>query len=138
MRIGDQDGNAGKGEGMNEALVIHHDLGEVVVVPAGKVNKTRLKKMIRATLDQYAEEGRVAADTVHIAARQRHGVDYQTPGYYLRLYRQRADLTQAALAEKVEALQHHLSEMEHNKRPIGKAMAKKLAQVLDCDYRKFL
>ncbi|MEQ9450855.1 MAG: helix-turn-helix transcriptional regulator [Pseudomonadales bacterium] len=123
---------------MNEPLKIQHDLGEVVVVPTGKVNKTRLKKMIRATLDQYAEEDRVAADTVHKAARQRHGADYQTPGYYLRLYRQRSNLTQVALAKKVGVLQHHLSEMEHNKRPIGKVMAKKLATTLDCDYVKFL
>jgi DNA-binding XRE family transcriptional regulator len=79
-----------------------------------------------------------AAEAVHRAARQRHGDEYQTPGYYLRLYRKRADLTQAALAKKVDVLQHDLSEMEHNKRPIGKATAKKLAQVLDCDYRKFM
>lgn len=123
---------------MNEALKIHHELGDVVVTPSGKVNRTRLKKMIRATLDEYADSDRVPAEAVHRAARQRHGADYQTPGYYLRLYRQRADLTQAALAKKIAVLQHHLSEMEHNKRPIGKAMAKKLARVLDCEYRKFL
>jgi DNA-binding XRE family transcriptional regulator len=126
------------GEVMNEALKIHHDLGEVVVVPTGKINRTLLKKMIRATLDEYAEGERVPADEVHGAARQRHGADYQTAGYYLRLYRQRADLTQSALAEKVGVLQHHLSEMEHNKRPIGKAMARKLAGVLDCEYQRFL
>lgn len=123
---------------MNEAVKIHHELGDVVVTPSGKLNKTRLKKMIRATLDEYAEGDRIPAEAVHRAARQRQGADYQTPGYYLRLYRLRADLTQAALAKKVDVLQHHLSEMEHNKRPIGKAMAKKLAGVLDCDYRKFL
>ena len=123
---------------MNEAVKIHHALGEVVVVPSGKVNKTRLKKMIRATLDEYAEADHVPAEDVHRAARQRHGAEYQSPGYYLRLYRRRADLTQAALAKQIEVLQHHLSEMEHNKRPIGKAMAKKLARVLDCDYKKFL
>jgi DNA-binding XRE family transcriptional regulator len=123
---------------MNEALKIHHALGDVVVKPSGKVNRTRLKQMIRATLDEYAEGERVLAAAVHRAARQRHGADYQTPGYYLRLYRQRADLTQVALAEQVDVRQHHLSEMEHNKRPIGKAMARKLAKALDCDYRKFL
>ena len=123
---------------MKEALKIQHDLGNVIVKPKGKVNKTRLKKMIRATLDQYLEEDRVPAEAVHKAARERHGVAYQTPGYYLRLYRLRADLTQVLLAEQIGIHQHHLSEMEHNKRAIGKAMAKKLAEALDCDYRKLL
>ncbi|MGI9328093.1 MAG: helix-turn-helix transcriptional regulator [Pseudomonadales bacterium] len=122
----------------NAALNIDHDLGQVVVKPAGRVNRVRLKKMIRATLDEYLEQAQIPASDVHKATRSRHGSNYQTPGYYLRLYRQRADLTQAALADAVESRQHHLSEMEHNKRTVGKAMAKKLAQVLDCDYRRLL
>jgi DNA-binding XRE family transcriptional regulator len=127
-----------KGQTMNDALIIHHELGDVVVTPKSNLDRSRLKKMIRAALDQYAEEDRVEAETVHRAARKRHGANYQTPGYYLRLYRHRADLTQAALAQQVHVLQHHLSEMEHNKRPIGKAMAKKLAEALDCEYRRLL
>ena len=123
---------------MNDALTIHHDLADVVVKPNGKINSRRLKKMIRSTLDQYALEDRVPAAAVHGATKARHGNQYQTPGYYLRLYRHRADLTQAALADKVGLLQHHLSEMEHNKRALGKANAKKLAKILDCDYRKLL
>ena len=94
--------------------------------------------MIRATLDQYLDEDRIPAAAVHQAARARHGDAYETPGYYLRLYRLRAELTQATLADQLAIRQHHLSEMEHNKRPIGKAMAKKLAAILDCDYRKLL
>jgi len=34
--------------------------------------------------------------------------------------------------------QHHISEMENGKRPIGKETAKKLAAVLNGDYRIFL
>lgn len=123
---------------MNEALRIDHDVGNVVLTPKGKVNMTRLKRMIRATLDQYLEEDRVPSDVVHNAAKSRHGATYQTPGYYLRLYRLRAELTQTTLAKRLDVRQHHLSEMEHNKRVIGKAMAKKLAAELDCEYRKFL
>ena len=41
---------------MSQALKIHHDLGEVVLKPSGKVNPVRLRKMIRDTLDQYLEE----------------------------------------------------------------------------------
>ncbi|MCP5215164.1 MAG: helix-turn-helix transcriptional regulator [Pseudomonadales bacterium] len=94
--------------------------------------------MIRSTLDQYLAEDRVPARTIHNEAKQRHGDDYRTSGYYLRLYRQRAELTQAELADKTGIRQHHLSEMEHNKRPLGKANAKKLADILGCDYRKLL
>jgi DNA-binding XRE family transcriptional regulator len=123
---------------MSEALKIHHDLGDVVLKPTSEVNGTRLKRMIRSTLDQYLEEERIAASFIHREAKRRHGKHYRTPGYYLRLYRHRAELTQVELAKKVGVLQHHLSEMEHNKRAIGKGAAQKLAKVLNCDYRKFL
>lgn len=63
---------------------------------------------------------------------------YTEQGLYLRGYRQREDLTQKELAEKIGAKQHHISEMEHGKRPIGKHIAKKLAEVFDVDYRMFL
>lgn len=123
---------------MSQALKIHHDLGEVVLKPKGKVNQTRLKKMIRSTLDEYLAEARVPAKIVHDEAKQRHGDVYRTPGYYLRLYRQRAELTQGQLAEQTGIRQHHLSEMENHKRVLGKANAKKLAAILKCDYRRLL
>ncbi|MCZ6525310.1 MAG: helix-turn-helix transcriptional regulator [Gammaproteobacteria bacterium] len=123
---------------MSQELKIHHDLADVVLKPTSKVNVARLKKMISSTLDQYVEEERLPASIIHAEAKQRHGKDYRTPGYYLRLYRQRAELTQAELAKKVAMRQHHLSEMEHNKRTIGKVAAQKLAEVLKCDYHRLL
>jgi DNA-binding XRE family transcriptional regulator len=123
---------------MSQALKIHHDLADVVVKPSGKVNQSRLKKMIRSTLDQYLIEDRIPAKTIHDAAKKRQGEHYRTAGYYLRVYRQRAELTQIELAEQTGIRQHHLSEMENNKRVIGKANAKKLAESLDCDYRRLL
>jgi len=123
---------------MSQALKIHHDLCDVVLKPSGKINQTRLKKIIRSALDQYLAEDRVPAKTVHDEAKQRHGDAYRIPGYYLRLYRQRAELTQAELADQTGIRQHHLSEMENNKRVLGKANAKKLADILECDYRKLL
>lgn len=123
---------------MSQAVTIHHDLCDLVLKPSSHVNQARLKKVIRSALDQYQAEERVAAKTLHDEARQRHGDEYQTPGYTLRLYRKRAELTQAELAEQTGLRQHHLSEMENNKRVLGKANAKKLAEVLDCDYRKLL
>ena len=123
---------------MNEALKIHHDLADVILKPSIKVNSARLKKIVRSALDQYMEEDRVPAKTLHEEARQRQGDVSQTPGYYLRLYRLRAGMTQTELEQQTGILQHHLSEMENNKRVLGKTNARKLARILKCDYWKFL
>ena len=123
---------------MNQALKIHHELAEVVLLPTTRVNTARLKKMIRTTLDQYQEQEHIPASIIHAETKLRHGDGYGTPGYRLRLFRHRTNLTQAELAKKVKMHQHHLSEMEHNKRPIGKASAQKLAAILKCDYHQLL
>lgn len=94
--------------------------------------------MICSTLDQYLDENRVPAKAVHDETRERQGDYYRSTGYYLRLYRHRAELTQIALAERSGIRQYHLSEIENNKRVLGKLNAKKLAEILDCDYRKLL
>ena len=123
---------------MSQTLTIHHELADVVIKAGDDVNQARLRKMIRSTLDQYEQEAKVPAKCVHDVTKVRHGASYRSAGYYLRLYRQRADMTQAELAGKTGIRQHHLSEMENNKRPLGKTNAKKLATILDCDYRKLL
>lgn len=61
-----------------------------------------------------------------------------TPGRALRVYRGNAGLTLAALSEKTGIPVPHLSGMEHDKRPIGKLNARRLADALSCDYRRFL
>lgn len=60
------------------------------------------------------------------------------PAHILKGARLREGLTQKALAEKLNIRQHHLSEMEHGKRPIGKEMAKKLGTVLRANWRVFI
>jgi len=60
------------------------------------------------------------------------------PGRILRGLRVREDMTQKQLAEKAGLKPHHISEMEHNKRPIGKEVAKRLAGALGADYKVFL
>jgi len=57
---------------------------------------------------------------------------------YLRGIRYREDLTQKQLADMTGIPQRHISEMENGKRTIGKENAKKLAKVLNADYRMFL
>jgi len=63
---------------------------------------------------------------------------YTEPGLALRGARSREDLTQKELADKLGILPHHVSEMEHGKRPISKKMAHKLAEVLDVNCKVFL
>jgi DNA-binding XRE family transcriptional regulator len=59
-------------------------------------------------------------------------------GSAIRGLRDREELTQAQLAEKIGVKRHHISEMENGKRPIGKEMAKRLAYALHTDYKLFL
>ena len=59
-------------------------------------------------------------------------------GHALRWLRSREGLTQKKLAEIIGVKPSHISEMENNKRPIGKEMAKRLAKALRTDYKIFL
>jgi DNA-binding XRE family transcriptional regulator len=65
-------------------------------------------------------------------------LDTNPSGVYLRGIRLREDLTQQALADLTGISRSNISAMEHGKRPIGKETAKKLAGILNCDYRRFL
>lgn len=60
------------------------------------------------------------------------------PGIALKAYRENAGLTQAELSKLTGIPVPHLSGMEHDKRPIGKVNARRLASALHCDYRRFL
>jgi transcriptional regulator with XRE-family HTH domain len=59
-------------------------------------------------------------------------------GSAIRGLRLREGLTQEQLAHLLGVKRPNLSEMENGKRPIGKNMAKRLAQVLKTDYKIFL
>lgn len=63
---------------------------------------------------------------------------YTETGMLVRGGRHKAGLTQKELAQKIGVLPHHISEMEHGKRPISKKMAQKLGKVFNVDYRVFL
>jgi len=62
----------------------------------------------------------------------------QLIGKALAGMRYREGLTQIQLAEKIGIPQRHISEMENGKRPIGKAMAKRLGEALTVEYKVFL
>ncbi len=63
---------------------------------------------------------------------------FSRAGACLQGARVKEGLSQVVLAEKLKISQSNLSKMELGKRSIGKAMAKRLASILDVDYRLFL
>ena len=63
---------------------------------------------------------------------------YSKAGSLLQGFRLRDDLTQTQLAKKLGTSQPAVAAMESGDRPIGKAVAKKLAKIFDTDYRNFL
>ncbi|HSX37818.1 MAG TPA: helix-turn-helix transcriptional regulator [Chlamydiales bacterium] len=63
---------------------------------------------------------------------------YSEGGLMLRGCRYKKGVTQLELSEEIGVNQHHISEMENGKRPIGKEMARRLAEFFKTDYRVFL
>ena len=63
---------------------------------------------------------------------------YTEIGLALRGARLRAEMTQQELADAIGAQPHHISEMEHGKRSIGKELAHRLSKILNMSYRMFL
>lgn len=63
---------------------------------------------------------------------------YGEPGLMLRGARKKDGLNQIELAKRLGIAQYNLSKMENGERPIGKKMAKKLAEIFNTDYRIFL
>lgn len=87
-----------------------------------------------AQLLKEFEKDMVSADE---AFRDLHA-KYSKAGTVLQGLRLREELTQKELADKLGIKQSHVSEMESGVRPIGKAMAKRLAKAFKTDYRVFL
>ncbi|QTA84165.1 helix-turn-helix domain-containing protein [Desulfonema magnum] len=62
----------------------------------------------------------------------------ELPGLALVGARYKEDLTQKELSKLTGIPQGHISQMENGKRPIGKAIAKKLGKALNISYKVFL
>jgi len=63
---------------------------------------------------------------------------YTKPGAILKGARLKENISQRRLAEKLGISQHHISEMEHGKRAIGRQMSKRLSRILKVSYKIFL
>ncbi len=99
----------------------------------------KVRSMIESVLDltdvQYSIEGKGDEDdalSLDAVFPDLH------PGSAIKGLRYRENLTQAQLARELDIKRHHISEMENGKRPIGKEMARRLAEALNTDYKVFL
>jgi DNA-binding XRE family transcriptional regulator len=61
-----------------------------------------------------------------------------TPGLSLRALRTMRGMRQNTLAKKIGVKPQQISDMEKNRTPIGKKMARKIGEVLNMDYKHFL
>jgi DNA-binding XRE family transcriptional regulator len=106
-----------------------------------KFPRAKLKLIEKALV--YASELSARKDLV---TPDEHEIFMKTlPGYgedpragRIKAYRLRQDLTQAQLAKKSGITQANISAMERGRRSIGLNVAKKLASILNCDYKKLI
>ncbi len=94
----------------------------------------KLLTLLRNIAQNDDAEDYVTVDEAFKHVYQKHG----KIGSTLRGFRFRDELTQVELARRLGIRQAHLSAMEHGKRTVGKALAKKLAKIFNTDYRLFL
>jgi DNA-binding XRE family transcriptional regulator len=96
-------------------------------------NADRIKEFVRQ-IEPAEDEPSISLEDFF----SKHFTGQTEAAVALRGYRYREDLTQKQLADQAGIPQRHISEMENGKRPIGKERAKKLAKVLNADYRMLL
>ena len=94
-------------------------------LPADKISK--IQEAVASILEE--EEGSLPLEEFFPELHQ---------GSAIRGLRLREGLTQEQLALRLGIKRTNLSEMENGKRPIGRNMAKRLAEVLKTDYKVFL
>ena len=98
------------------------------LVPAARVDMVR-----------KAVAGLIEEEVSSVPWREALGVnDAELPGQCIRGGRVKEGLTQGQLSTLIGVPQRHISEMENGKRPISKAMAKRLGEALKVGYKVFL
>jgi DNA-binding XRE family transcriptional regulator len=101
-------------------------------------NVSKLRRMAQALKVKDVSEWELEEKDLYALEELSPEMSWNSGGVCLRGGRSKEGLTQKQLAELTGIAQHHISEMENGKRPIGKETAKKLATVLMIDYRVFL
>jgi DNA-binding XRE family transcriptional regulator len=106
------------------ALTKKHPTDEMVTV------RLRVHRRNAAKIKEYARAIEAGEDRTYTVAEVFPEYLGQESRIALRAYRTRENLTQKQLAALTGIPQHHISEMENGKRPIGKERARKLAEAL--------
>lgn len=123
-----------------QALTKKHHTENMVEVrfrgSASSINKLRRTAVTLKVVD--LSEQKVEDKEFYTPEEVSPELSWNRGGVCLRGARGKEGMTQKQLADHVGIAQHHISEMENGKRPIGKEAAKKLAAVLHVDYRVFL
>jgi len=125
--------------GIKELMKKRH-IDETEIIVKGKrprlfvVTKDKARGVIQLLKDyEVVDEGVTRKE----AFRDLHE-KYSEAGSILKGERYSTGMTQVELAEKLGVDQADISKMESGIRPVGKAMAKRLAKVFRTDYRVFL
>ena len=121
-------------------LMKKHPIDETEIIVKGKrprlfvVPKDKARGVVQLLKDyEIINEGITRKE----AFRDLHEKNSEA-GSILKGERYTAGITQVELAEKLDVDQADVSKMESGMRPVGKAMAKRLAKVFKTDYRIFL
>ena len=101
-------------------------------------NAIKLRRMAQALKVQDVTEWVLEEKEFYSLEELSPETTWNSSGVCIRGGRGKEGLTQKQLAELTGIAQHHISEMENGKRPIGKETARKLAAALNVDYRIFL
>ncbi len=101
-------------------------------------NVTKLRRMAQALKVMDVSEWQLEEKEFYSIEELSPELTWNSGGVSIRGARGKEGLTQKQLAELTGLAQHHISEMENGKRPIGKETARKLAAALSIDYRVFL
>lgn len=104
------------------------DKGQLYAIP-----KRVAKKYAVETKKAVARSGNVSADEVFAELDKK----YTKAGALLKGLRSREGLSQVAFAKKIGVTQANLSKMENGARPIGMAIAKRIAKVFDVNVNYF-
>lgn len=107
----------------NIAMVTWH--GAHYALPVGVIEKYRVKdgNKTHLSIDD------VFGDLID---------EHSEPGLLLKGLRHREGLSQIEFSKILNITQTNLSAMENGRRPIGKEIAKRVAEKFDIDYRSFL
>lgn len=103
----------------------------IVFVPVDKVDEVEafLKKKAHIEIEDSIEWKLLAQDRIE---------KYKKSGIVLRGARYRENLSQKELAKKSKVTQDNISKMENGKRVVGEKVARRLARVLNIDYKLLL